>query len=394
MKAESNKIKKRRIYLDYAATTPVDPVVLKTMIPYFNKDFGNPSSMHSFGQKSAQALQDSRQVIAKSIGAQDEEIIFTSSATESANLALKGAAFANKHKGSHIIISAIEHDCVLNTASWLKKQGFTVTLVPVDQYGLVESKDVEESIKKETILISIMWANNEIGTIQPIEEIGEICSRKKVLFHTDAAQAFGKIPIDVSKLNIDLLTASSHKIYGSMGAALLYIKRGTLIEPILHGGGQERNLRSSTENLASIVGFAKATEIAMKGMKAENKRLSGLRDRLIEKILKNIPDVYLNGHPEKRLSNNINLRFSYVEGESMMMELDGYGIAVSTGSACSSPKLEPSHVLLALGLRPEEIHGSIRISLGRWTTEDEIDYLLEVLPKVVKKLRKISPFAN
>jgi cysteine desulfurase len=239
-----------------------------------------------------------------------------------------------------------------------------------------------------------MWANNEIGTIQPVEEIGEICRKRNILFHTDAAQVFGKIPIDVSKFNIDLLTASSHKIYGPMGAALLYIKRGTLIEPILHGGGQERNLWSSTENLAAIVGFAKATEIAMKRMKAENKRLSNLRDRLIEKVLKNISDVYLNGHPEKRLSNNVNLRFSYVEGESMMIELDEYGIAVSTGSACSSPKLEPSHVLLALGLRPEEIHGSIRISLGRWTTNEDIDYLLEVLPKVVKKLRKISPFAN
>jgi len=394
MKAESKKMTKRKVYLDYAATTPVDPAVLKAMLPYFNKDFGNPSSMHSFGLKSAQALQDSRQVIAKAIDAKNEEIVFTSSATESANLALKGAAFANKTKGNHIIISAIEHDCVLNTASWLKKQGFTVTSVPVDKYGVVNPKDIEKSVKKETILVSVMWANNEIGTIEPVEEIGEICRKRNILFHSDAAQVFGKIPIDVSKLNIDLLTVSSHKIYGPVGSALLYIKQGTLIEPILHGGGQERNLRSSTENLPAIIGFAKAAEMAMERLKSENAKLAKLRDKLIAKVLRNIDDSYLNGHSIKRLSNNVNLRFSYIEGESLMMELDAYGIAVSTGSACSSPKLEPSHVLLALRLRPEEIHGSIRISLGRWTTDEEIDYLLEILPKVVKKLRKISPFAN
>ena len=392
MKAKSNK--KRKVYLDYAATTPVDPQVLKAMLPYFNRDFGNASSLHSFGVQAQDALEKSRNVIAKAIGAKNEEIIFTSSATESANLALKGVAFANKNKGNHIIISSIEHDCVLNSALFLEKQGFRVTQIPVDKYGLVDPMDIEKSIQKETILISVIHGNNEIGTLQAIGEIGKICQKRNILFHTDAVQTFGKIPIDVISQNIDLLTASSHKIYGPKGAALLFIRKGTLIEPILHGGGQEFGRRSSTVNIPAIVGFAKATEIALEKMESENKRLSGLREKIIKKILENVDDSYLNGHPKKRLLNNINLRFSYVEGESIVMELDAHGIAVSTGSACSSPRLEPSHVLLALGLRPEEIHGSLRISLGRWTTESEVDYFLEVLPKVVEKLRKISPFAN
>jgi cysteine desulfurase len=350
--------------------------------------------MHSFGQKAKNALEQSRNIIAEALNAKNEEIIFTSSATESANLALKGIAFANKNKGNHIIISSIEHDCVLNTALWLKKQGFEITQIPVDKYGLVDPKNIKKAIKKETIFVSVIWANNEIGTVQPIKEIGKICKEKNVLFHTDAAQAFGKIPIDVTKTNIDLLTASSHKIYGPKGAAFLFVRQGTNLDPILHGGGQEFGLRSSTENLPAIVGFAKATQIAIEGMEKENQRLLILRDKIVSQILKEVPDSYLNGHPEKRVPNITNLRFAFVEGESIMMELDSYGIAVSTGSACSSPKLEPSHVLLALGLRPEEIHGSLRISLGRWTTEDEINYLLEILPKVIKKLRAISPFSR
>jgi len=385
---------RKRIYLDYAATTPVDPAVLVAMRPYFNRDFGNPSSLHSFGQKAKSALEGSRNVIAGLIGAKSEEIIFTSSATESNNLALKGVAFANRDKGNHIIISAIEHDCVLNTALWLSKQGFEITQIPVGKDGLVDPERIEKSIKKDTILVSVIWGNNEIGTLQPIVEIGRICRKKNVLFHTDAAQTFGKIPIDVVRDNVDLLTASSHKIYGPKGAAFLFVKRGILLTPILHGGGQERNLRSSTENIGSIVGFAIAAEIADERMNSENKKLLMMRDKIINKILRKVPDSYLNGHPTKRISNIANLRFAFVEGESMIMELSAAGIAVSTGSACSSPKLEPSHVLLALGLRPEEIHGSVRISLGRWTTDKEIDYLIEVLPRVVEKLRKISPFAR
>jgi len=385
---------KGKVYLDYAATTPVDPVVLKVMLPYYSKDFGNASSLHYSGRRAAEALEKSRSVIAKAIGAENNEIIFTSSATESNNLALKGVAFANRDKGNHIIISSIEHDCVLNTALWLGKQNFKITQIPVDKYGLVNPRNIARAITKETILVSIIWANNEIGVVQPIAEIGKICKEKKVLFHTDAAQAFGKIKIDVENANVDLLTASSHKIYGPKGAAFLFVKRGTLLTPILHGGGQEFGLRSSTENLPAIVGFAKATEIAIDRMESDNKKLSGLRDKIINQILRKVPDSYLNGHPFRRISNIANLRFSFVEGESMIMELDAAGIAVSTGSACSSPKLEPSHVLLALNLRLEEIHGSVRISLGRWTTEEEVDYLLEVLPRVVKKLRKISPFAN
>jgi len=385
---------RRKVYLDYAATTPVDPEVLEVMRPYFSRDFGNPSSLHSFGQEAKKVLEQSRSIIAKAIGARNEEIIFTSSATESNNLSLKGIAFANKDKGDHLIISSIEHECVLNTAKWLSKQGFAMTQVPVDKFGLVNPGDIEKAIRKETILVSVIWANNEIGTIQPIEKIGKICRTKNVLFHTDAAQSFGKLPIDVAKINIDLLTASSHKVYGPKGAAFLFVRQGVNIEPLLAGGGQEFGLRSSTENLAAIVGFAKATEIAIRLMEKENQRLSALRNRIVEQILKKVSDSYLNGHPEKRIANLANLRFAYVEGESITMELDSYGIAVSTGSACSSPKLEPSHVLLALGLKPEEIHGSVRISLGRWTTEEEIDYLLEVLPKVVEKLRKISPFSR
>ncbi|OGD85692.1 cysteine desulfurase NifS [Candidatus Curtissbacteria bacterium RBG_16_39_7] len=389
-----DKTKKRKIYLDYAATTPVDPEVQKAMRPYFSRDFGNASSLHHFGQKAKEALEQSRDVIAKTIGAESEEIIFTSSATESANLALKGITFANRDKGNHIIISSIEHDCVLNTALWLKKQGFEITQIPVDKYGLVDPKEVEKAVKKETVLVSVIWANNEIGTIQPIAEIGKICRKNNVYFHTDAAQAFGKVPINVVGTDVDLLTASAHKIYGPKGAAFLFVRKGVNIDPILHGGGQEFGLRSSTENLPAIVGFAKATEITSREMKSENKRLLKLQDWIITQLLKKVPDSYLNGHSEKRVPNITNLRFAFVEGESIMMELDWYGIAVSTGSACSSPKLEPSHVLLALGLRPEEIHGSIRISLGRWTTKEEVDYLIEVLPKVVSKLRKISPFAS
>lgn len=377
-----------KIYLDYAATTPVDKRVLKAMMPYFNIDFGNAMSLHSFGQKAKIALENSRKTISDFINAKPNEIVFTSSATESNNFALKGIAFS-KRKG-HIIISSIEHPCVMESFKWLEKQGFEITKIPVDKYGLVNPKDIEKEIRSDTILVSVIHASNEIGTIQPIEEIGRICGKKGVYFHTDASQSFGKIPIDVKKMNIDLLTASSQKIYGPKGAAFLYIKEGIRIEPILHGGGQENSLRGGTSNVSAIVGFSKAVEICKKEMKEENERLSKLRDKLIKGVLK-IEGSFLNGHPVKRLSNNANFGFLKIEGESLLMQLDLKGIAVSTGSACSSHKLEPSYALLAIGLNPYQAHGSLRVSLGRHTKEKEIDYFLKVLPKIIKNLREISP---
>ncbi|MEK7658665.1 MAG: cysteine desulfurase family protein [Patescibacteria group bacterium] len=400
----------KKIYLDYAATTPIDPRVAKAMSPYFTEKFGNTMSLHYFGQEAKLALEQSRDILADLISAKSNEIIFTSSATESNNLALKGTALANKSKGNparigyaegvaggHIIISSIEHPCIIESSKWLKKQaclrrqGFEITSIPVDKYGIIDPKDIEKAITEKTILVSIIHASNEIGAIQPIEEIGKICRERKVYFHTDASQSFGKISIDVKKMNIDLLTASSHKIYGPKGVGLLYIREGVKIEPLLHGGGQENGLRGSTVNVAAVVGFAKAAEICKKEMVKENKRLIKLRDKLIRSVLK-IKNSHLNGHIKNRLSNNANFWFEFVEGESLVMQLDLEGIACSTGSACSSFKLEPSHVLLALGLKPQEAHGSLRVSLGRFTTEKEINQLIKVLPKIVKKIRAISPF--
>jgi len=385
----------KRIYLDYAATTPVDARVKKAMLPHFDKKFGNTMSLHSFGQEAKLALEESRKTLADLINAKPNEIIFTSSATESNNQALKGLALSERSesKGKHIIISAIEHPCVLESAKWLEKQGFKITKIPVDKFGTVNPKNVERAIKPETILVSIIHASNEIGTIQPIAEIGRICRAKKVYFHTDAAQSFGKIPIDVKKMNIDLLTASSHKMYGPKGAGFLYVREGIRLMPLLHGGGQENGLRSSTVNVAAIVGFAKAAKICKKEMKTESQRLAKLRDKLIKNVLK-IPRSYLNGHPTKRLPNNAGFRFDFIEGESLVMRLDLEGIACSTGSACSSIKLEPSHVLLALGLTPAQAHGSLRVSLGRWTTGKDIDRLIKILPGIVEQLRKISPYGK
>ncbi|MDP2967283.1 MAG: cysteine desulfurase NifS [bacterium] len=381
---------KKKIYLDYAATAPVDPRVVKAMLPYFSEKFGNTMSLHSFGQEAKEALEESREIVADLMKAKPNEIIFTSSATESNNFALKGIALANKEKGKHIIISPIEHPCIMESAKWLENQGFEVTRLKVDKYGQVYPEDIKRAIKKETILVSIMQANNEIGTLEPIEEIGKICREKGVYFHTDAVQSFGKIPIDVNKMNINLLSASAHKMYGPKGVALLFIREGTKIEPILHGGGQESGLRSSTINVPGIVGFAKACEICQKVMKKEDQRLIKLRDKLIKGVLEKIPNVYLNGHPKERLPNNTNFWFKFVEGESIVIQLDLLGVAASTGSACSSAKLEPSHVLLAIGLKHEEAHGSLRLSLGRWTKEWEINYVLKVLPGIINNLRKIS----
>jgi len=380
-----------RVYMDYAATTPVDSRVLKAMLPYFSKKFGNTMSLHSFGREAKKALEDSREAVAELMNARPEEVIFTGSATEANNLALKGIAFANRKKGRHIIVSRIEHDCVLGAARWLENQGFEVTYLPVDKYGLVDLNELENSIRKDTILVSIMHANNEIGTIEPVEEIGEICSKHGVLFHTDAAQTFGKIPVDVNKLNASLLTVSAHKMYGPKGVAALYIRKDVKIEPLLHGGGHEFGLRSSTVNVAGIVGFAEAVRIAKKEMKSDYQRISRLSDRLVKGVLK-IKDARFNGHPNKRLKNITNFSFAFIEGESLITELDFHGIAASTGSACSSESLEPSHVLLAIGLKPQEAHGSLRLSLGRWSKKEEVDYVLKVLPDAVERLRKISPY--
>jgi cysteine desulfurase len=395
--------KKKRIYMDYAATTPTDPRVIKAMLPYFNENFGNTMSLHSFGQKAKIALEESREKVANLMKAKSTEVIFTSSATESNNLALKGIAFASfnqktgladRKKGRHIIISPIEHSCVMETAKWLERQGFRISKLRVDKFGLVNPKEVKDLINKDTVLVSVMHANNEIGTIEPIEEIGAVCKKAKVFFHTDAAQSLGKIPIDVNKMNIDLLTGSSQKMYGPKGAACLFVREGVKIEPLLHGGGHESGLRASTVNVPAIVGFAKACELCRKEMKKESKRLSRLRDKLIFGILKNVEHSYLTGHPEKRLPNNANFVFSFIEGESLVIQLDLFGVAASTGSACSSEKLESSHVLSAVGTGSHRINGSLRLSLGRWTKKEDIDYILGVLPIIIRKLRKISPFSK
>lgn len=386
------KRKIKNIYLDYAATTPVDKRVVKAMMPFFSEKFGNTMSLHSLGQEAKEMLENARWTIADFIGARLDEIIFTSSATESNNLALKGITWANQEKGNHVIISSIEHACIRESAKWLESQGFKVTRLKVDKFGMVDPDDVKKSIQKGTILVSIMHANNEIGTIEPIEEIGKICREKEIYFHTDAVQTLGKIKINVDKLNVDLLSASSHKIYGPKGVGFLYVRKNTKIFPLLHGGGQEFGLRSSTVNVAGIIGFAKAIEICQKVMEKETKKLKKLRQKLIKRVLETIQIVRLNGHPTKSLPNIVNFSFPGLEGESLIFKLDMMGISASTGSACSSSKLEPSPVLLAIGLSPKEAHSSLRLSLGRWTKEKDINYLLEILPKVVKDLRKISPF--
>ncbi len=380
-----------KVYLDHAATTPVDKEVLDAMIDFFNKKFGNASSLHSWGREAKEALEKSREKVAALINADADEIVFTGGGTESDNMAIKGIAFM--HGKGHIITSKIEHPAVLETCKYLEKKGFDVTYLPVDKYGMVNPEDVEKEIRDDTILITIMHANNEIGTIEPIEEIGKIAKKNNIVFHTDAVQTVGKISIDVKKMNVDMLSISSHKIYGPKGVGALYIKRGIKIEPILHGGGHEKGLRSSTENISGIVGFAKACEIAMKKMKEDVERMKKLRDKIIKNVLE-IEEAYLTGHPEKRLPNHASFYFRGIEGESLILMLDSYGIAASTGSACSSKKLQPSHVLLAIGLKPEEAHGSLRITLGRENKEEEIDYFLDVIPKVIEKLRRISPMWN
>jgi len=388
----------RCIYLDNAATTPMDSRVIEEINKHFRETYGNSSSLHSMGQKAGQVLEKSREIIASLINAKREDIFFTSSGTEADNLAIFGIAHKNKERGNHIITSSIEHHAVENPCKQLEKEGYRITFLPVDKYGLINLKELEQSITDKTILISIMFANNEIGTIQPIKEIGSIAKKHNVLFHTDAVQAFGKVPIDVEEMNIDLLSASAHKLYGPKGIGLLYIRNkgtkegwGKFIEPLLFGGGHERDMRPSTVAVPLIAGFAKAAEIARQEMAQEAKREIELRDKIIKFILNNIEDSYLNGHPTQRLPNNVNVGFKYIEGESMVLDLDMEGIASSTGSACSSKSLDPSHVLLAIGLMPEEAHGSLRITLGKFTTKSDVNYFLEKIPPIVDRLRKISP---
>ncbi|HVJ50460.1 cysteine desulfurase NifS [Desulfitobacterium sp.] len=382
----------RRVYLDYSATTPVDPEVAQLMMTYYTEKYGNPSSVHGFGQEAKEGLEKAREQVATLIGAQPTEITFTSGGTEADNLAILGTADAQQKKGKHIITSAVEHHAVLETCEYLEKNGFDLTVVPVDEEGFIDPQAVAKAIRPDTILITIMHANNEVGTIQPIAEIGKIAQEKGIIFHVDAVQSLGKIPIDVKAMNIDLLTISSHKIYGPKGVGALYIRKGVKLTPRVFGGGQEKKRRSGTENLPGIVGFGKACELAGERMEEEEKRLAVLRDKLMDGILERVDYVKVNGpRGDKRLPNNVNVSILYVEGESLLLSLDMMGIAASSGSACTSGSLDPSHVLLAMGLKHEVAHGSLRFSLGRQNTEADIDYVLEKLPAIVDRLRAMSP---
>jgi cysteine desulfurase len=374
----------RTIYMDHSATTFVKPEVANAMIPYFTEHFGNPSSIYSIARESKKAIDAARVQTAKALGADPDEIYFTSGGSESDNWAIKGVAYANRKRGNHIITSQIEHHAVLHTCQYLEKEGFEVTYLPVDQYGLVDPAVLEKAITEKTILITIMYANNEIGTIEPVAELGTIARRHKVYFHTDAVQAIGSVPIDVKAL-------SAHKFYGPKGTGALYIKKGVRIDNLIHGGGQERRRRAGTENIAGIVGLGKAIEMATVDIPGHSAKIRAMRDRLIKGVLATIPHTRLNGHPEQRLAGNFNVSFEFIEGESMLLWLDDEGICASTGSACTSGSLEPSHVLLATGLPVEISHGSLRLTLGDANTEKDVDVVLEVLPKIVTKLRDMSP---
>ena len=376
--------------MDHSATTPVAPEVLAAMLPYFGEKFGNASSLHRSGREAKEALEDSREKVAALLGARAEEIIFTSGGTESDNLALKGIARKNRKHGKHIITTQIEHPAILETCRALEKEGFEVSYLPVTGEGLVELSTLEASIRQDTILISVMHANNEVGTIQPLEEIGRLAAERDVYLHSDAVQSVGKIPVNVDDLGVDLLSLSAHKLYGPKGVGALYIRKGTKLESIIQGGGHERRLRSGTENISGIVGLARAAELAERDMPREAERLAGLRDRLAELVLGKVKEAWINGTMKKRLPGNLNFGFRYVEGESLLLFLDSKGICVSTGSACSSHKLEPSHVLMSLGLKAEECHGSLRITLGMSNTLDEVEYVAESIVEAVERFRGIS----
>lgn len=384
-----------KVYLDNSATTSLDKEVLETMLPYFTENFGNPSSLHGFGRRALKAVDEARETIAKCIGAKSNEIYFTSGGSESDNWALKGVVGATKQKRKHIITSQIEHPAIMDTLDYLKqKEGVSVTYLPVDKEGRVSVEDLKEAVTDDTVLVSIMFANNEMGAVQPIEEIGKFCKEEGILFHTDAVQAMDSQDIDVNKLNIDLLSMSAHKFHGPKGIGVLYIRSGVKIDRLISGGHQERRMRAGTTDTPLIVGMAKALEIAVRDRECNNARISALRNDFVEKVLKEIPYVYLNGGMEHRLPNNANLSFEYIEGESILINLDLAGIAVSSGSACSSGSLEPSHVILALGVKEELAHSSIRFSLGKDTTQEEMDYTFNVLKASVERLRQMSPLFN
>ncbi|MDD3373706.1 MAG: cysteine desulfurase NifS [Methanoculleus bourgensis] len=383
----------RPIYMDHAATTPVRPEVVEAMLPCFSERYGNPSSVYALAREAQVTLEKARGQVADALGAATEEIYFTSGGTEADNWAIKGVAAANRKKGDHIITSSIEHHAVLHSCETLEKQGYRVTYLPVDEFGRVDPASVEEAITDQTILVSVMAANNEIGTIQPIKKIAEIAHDHGVPFHTDAVQAIGAIPIDVNEMGIDLLSLSAHKFGGPKGTGALYIRRKTRIAALMDGGAQERGKRAGTENVPGAVGLGKAIELAVAEMPEKVPRLAAMRDRLIRGILDSIPETRLNGHPTERLPNNVNVAFRYVEGESILLMLDALGIAASTGSACTSASLDPSHVLIACGLPAEHAHGSLRLTLGSQNTDDDVDYVLSVLPRVIERLRKMSPLS-
>ncbi|MCX7695038.1 MAG: cysteine desulfurase NifS [Caloramator sp.] len=384
-------MEKRFVYMDHAATTYTKQEVLEAMMPYFTEQFGNASSIYTFGRRSKATIEEAREKVAKALNALPDEIYFTGGGSEADNWAIKGVAYANRNKGNHIITTKIEHHAVLHTCEYLEKQGFEVTYLDVDEYGLINLDDLKNAITDKTILITIMFANNEIGTIQPIAEIGKIARERGIYFHTDAVQAVGNVEIDVKEMNIDMLSLAGHKFYGPKGVGALYIRKGVKIDNLIHGGGQERKRRAGTENLPGIVGLAKAIELATSNIEEHNRKIKAMRDRLLKGIMEKIPYTKLNGHPVKRLPGNINVSFQFIEGESLLLLLDHYGICASTGSACSSGSLDPSHVLMAIGLPHEIAHGSLRLSLGDLNKEEDVDYVLEVLPQIVQRLRDMSP---
>ncbi|MCE5202383.1 MAG: cysteine desulfurase NifS [Synergistaceae bacterium] len=385
----------RKVYLDNSATTQVDKKVLEAMIPYFSEIYGNPNSLHEWGQEARKGVDKARSQVSELIGAQPKDIIFTGGGSEADNLAIKGTAWAMKDKGKHIITSAIEHHALLDTVKWLGKMGYEYTILPVDKYGLVDPKELEAAIRPDTILASVMFANNEIGTIEPVAELGEVCHKHGVLFHTDGVQATGHIKIDVKELPIDMMTMAAHKMYGPKGVGALYARKGLKLTPVIHGGGQEFGLRSGTENTPGLIGFGMAAELAAERLASgeiENERR--LRDKLIDGLLERIPETLLTGHRTQRLPYHVSICVKYIEGEGMLLLMDSVGIGVSSGSACTSGSLEPSYVLLALGLDHSTAHGSVRMTLGKDLGDEDIDYVLEQFPPIVEKLRAMSPFYN
>ncbi|GAA0069492.1 cysteine desulfurase NifS [Clostridium sardiniense] len=381
----------RSVYMDYAATTYVKPEVLEEMLPYFTNKFGNPSSFYGISRETKMAVDKARGQVAKALNADMSEIYFTGGGSEADNWAIKGVCAAYKNKGNHIITTKVEHHAVLHTCQYLEKQGFEVTYLDVDEEGFIRIEDLKNAITDKTILVSIMFANNEIGTIEPVKEIGKICRDKKILFHTDAVQAIGNVEIDVKDMNIDLLSLAGHKIYGPKGIGALYVRKGVRIHNLIHGGGQERNRRAGTENIAGIVGLGRAIELATNNLEEHAKNMTALRDKLIEGLLR-VPYTRLNGpRGDKRLPGNVNVSFEFIEGESILLSLDFEGVCASSGSACTSGSLDPSHVLLAIGLPHEKAHGSLRLTLGDGSTEEDVDYVLEVVPPIIERLRKMSP---